>query len=75
MTCRDEVLVAARELANRSGTGEFTLDEVLTFMANQGTHYKESTIRTHVTSRMQILQTTMLSFIPILSGLIAALIG
>jgi hypothetical protein len=52
MTCRDEVLVAAQELSRRSSNGEFALREVLKFLEQKGTQYKESTIRTHVTSRM-----------------------
>ncbi len=52
MTCRDEVLAAAQELSRRSDTGEFTLGEILKFMEKRGMQYKESTIRTHVVSRM-----------------------
>ena len=52
MTCRDEVLSAARELTKNSNTGEFRLEDILAYMERTGTSYKESTIRTHVTSRM-----------------------
>lgn len=52
MTCRDEVLLAAQALSDSSSSGEFTLDEVLKFLKRKGMQYKESTIRTHVTSRM-----------------------
>lgn len=52
MTCREEILESARYLAQLAGTGEFTLAGVVQHMLDRGTHYKESTIRTHVTSRM-----------------------
>jgi hypothetical protein len=52
MTCRDEVLSAAQALTRQSPQGEFTLEEILRLLRAQGTHYKESTIRTHVASRM-----------------------
>jgi len=52
MSCRDEVLLAAQNLSRRSGNGEFTLAEIIKLMERQGTNYSESTIRTHVVSRM-----------------------
>ncbi len=52
MTCRDEVLESARELARLSISGEFTLAELLHHMIQKGTKYTDATIRTHVTSRM-----------------------
>lgn len=52
ITCRDEVLQAARELAALSSEGAFTVHEVVSLMAQAGTRYKPATIRTHVTSRM-----------------------
>jgi len=52
MTCRDEVLNAAQILSKQSHFGEFTLGDILKFLERQGTSYKESTIRTHVVSRM-----------------------
>ena len=52
MTCRDEVLSIARELAGKSSNGEFTLEEVLSAMRRRGSQYAESTVRTHVTSRL-----------------------
>ena len=51
-TCRDEVLAAAQELSTRSADGGFTVDEVVRLPTGRGTTYAESTIRTHVTSRM-----------------------
>ena len=52
MTCRDEILAVASPLAKRSKSGEFLLDEIIESMQRNGTKYAESTIRTHVTSRM-----------------------
>lgn len=51
-TCRDEVLQAATELAARSSDGTCTPDEVVRLLVSRGTAYAESTIRTHVISRM-----------------------
>jgi hypothetical protein len=52
MTCRDEVLAAAKDLCTRLGRDTFTLAEVLAEMRTRKSTYTESTIRTHVTSRM-----------------------
>jgi hypothetical protein len=52
MTCRDEVLAAARRLAAANPDGCFTIDDVVQAMARVGTRYPASTIRTHVSSRM-----------------------
>jgi hypothetical protein len=52
MTCRDEVLDAIDAILRRSGRDRFTVAEVVDEMARRGTEYAESTIRTHVTSRM-----------------------
>ncbi len=52
MTCRDEVLDAARALASRSSDGTFTVAQVVAEMRRRGSRYLESTIRTHVISRM-----------------------
>jgi len=52
MTCRDEILKIADRLALESATGEFSLESLVARMMQQGTEYSESTIRTHVTSRM-----------------------
>ena len=52
MTARDEVLAAARRLSAASADGVFTIEEVLAVMRKEGTRYAESTIRTHVASRM-----------------------
>jgi len=52
MTCRDEVLDAIDAILRRSGRDRFTVGEVVDEMARRETEYAESTIRTHVTSRM-----------------------
>ena len=51
-SARDEILATTRKLAGQSADGTFTLIEVLTEMRRTGSRYAESTIRTHVTSRM-----------------------
>jgi hypothetical protein len=47
-----EILTVARRLATRSPDGSFTLMQVIAELRRTGTQYTESTIRTHVTSRM-----------------------
>jgi hypothetical protein len=49
---REEILAAARKLAGHSPDGSFTLMQIITSLRRTGTRYAESTIRTHVTSRM-----------------------
>lgn len=51
MGCREEVLIAAKDIVGKKGENEFTLQEILNFMQKKGTGYADSTIRTHVTSR------------------------
>jgi hypothetical protein len=51
-TARAEILATARRLAGQSADGSFTLAQILASMNHAGTLYAESTIRTHVTSRM-----------------------
>jgi hypothetical protein len=48
-----EILSAARRLASCSPDGSFTLMQVIAELRRPGTRYTESTIRTHVTSRMR----------------------
>lgn len=50
-TCRDEVLAAVYTIITAKGTNRFTVEEVVRHMRNINTRYKESTIRTHITSR------------------------
>jgi hypothetical protein len=52
MTCRDEVLAAFERLERRHRRKVFDLSEVLQEVQASGSTYRESTIRTHVTSRM-----------------------
>ena len=52
MTARDEVLSAATHLSSKSPDGTFTLDDVLVLWHGRGAEYADSTIRTHVSSRM-----------------------
>jgi len=52
MTARDEILDVARDLATRSADRTFTVQQVVSEMFRRGSTYRESTIRTHVVSRM-----------------------
>lgn len=49
---RQEILTAARRLISRSPDGSFTLAQILDEVCRADSRYAESTIRTHVTSRM-----------------------
>jgi hypothetical protein len=51
-TCREEVLDAMASLMRRHGRTEFKLDEIVQEVLGGTDAFKESTIRTHVTSRM-----------------------
>lgn len=52
MTCRDEVLEAFKRLSAGDPNAAFTPQEIIDEMKQRGTSYAESTIRTHVVSRM-----------------------
>lgn len=52
MTCRDEVIAAFESLARRHGRDTFSPAEIVDEMRRHGSRYRESTIRTHVVSRM-----------------------
>lgn len=52
MTCREEILFCVERLGRRTGRNEFSLQEIVRQMQEEGTAYKENTIRTHITSRM-----------------------
>lgn len=52
MTCRDEILECANQIVERKSVNEFTILEILDCMQAQDSEYPESTIRTHVASRM-----------------------
>lgn len=51
-TCRDAILDAFLRLERRHGRRNFQLDEIVTETLAEDPQYKESTVRTHVTSRM-----------------------
>jgi translation initiation factor RLI1 len=52
MTCRDEIIDCIRQIIQQKGQNEFTIQEVVGYMQARNTRYRESTIRTHVASRM-----------------------
>lgn len=52
MTCRDEILKAANFLQSSSPDNTFSPAEVIHRMQRMGTDYSESTIRTHIVSKM-----------------------
>jgi hypothetical protein len=49
ISCRDEIL---EYLTKTKRSDTFTIQEVIDYMQQQHTKYKESTIRTHITSKM-----------------------
>lgn len=51
-SARQEILAAARKLSDRSPDRSFSLMDIITELRRSGSRYAESTIRTHVTSRM-----------------------
>lgn len=51
ITAREEILIAVKNITREREEKHFHLGEVLQYMKNNKTLYKESTIRTHVTSR------------------------
>jgi hypothetical protein len=52
MTARDEIVDALPGLRTRLGRDDFTPAEVLQELRRAGSAYSDSTIRTHVVSRM-----------------------
>ncbi|MGH9921095.1 MAG: DUF7669 domain-containing protein [Nitrososphaerales archaeon] len=52
MTCRDAVLEAFRGLRERNRRDVFKLEQIVHEVLSHTSEFKESTIRTHVTSRM-----------------------
>ena len=52
MTCRDKILAATKRLTESAERDDYTLQELLKEMRQHGTTHKESTVRTHVTSRL-----------------------
>ena len=51
-TCRDEILECAQTVMRQSGLDHFTIPEIISCMAKRESRYAESTIRTHIVSRM-----------------------
>jgi len=51
MTCREELLKAVRNVIKGKEINEFSIDEVIDYMKQNGTKFKESTVRTHIASR------------------------
>jgi lambda repressor-like predicted transcriptional regulator len=52
MTARDEILAALPSIEGTSGDDTFTPQDVVAELRRRGSTYAESTIRTHVVSRM-----------------------
>lgn len=53
-TCREELLTTMKEFVKRTGRNEFTVLEALDEMHKRESVYKESTIRTHLTSKCRV---------------------
>jgi len=51
-TCRDEILDACKAFTTRSGQQGFEIPDIIEYLHDRGTSYADSTIRTHITSRM-----------------------
>jgi hypothetical protein len=51
-TAREEILLAVSDVLRRSGGIVFNIGDVVVEMRRRGSRYAESTIRTHITSRM-----------------------
>jgi hypothetical protein len=52
MTCRDEILDCTRQITANKGENFFSIQDILDNMHQMHTRYEDSTIRTHITSRM-----------------------
>lgn len=50
-TARDEILTAVKSIVREKEVKHFSVSEVLEYMKEDGTSYKESTIRTHIISK------------------------
>lgn len=51
LPCREQLLIIVKQITNHKGKNEFTIKELLDTMNKSGSIFKESTIRTHITSR------------------------
>jgi hypothetical protein len=52
MTCRDEVVAVAKWIVSTSGINGFSIEDIVTEMGKRKSSYPESTIRTHIISRL-----------------------
>jgi hypothetical protein len=52
MTARKEILDALPAVRARTGSDTFSIQDVLDELHRRGTNYADSTIRTHVSSRL-----------------------
>lgn len=52
MGCREEILACIEAIERSTGKRRFTPDEVVNRMRESGSRYAESTIRTHIISRL-----------------------
>lgn len=52
MTCRDEILECIAAIERSTGRKDFTPQEIVDRMRQSGTTFEDSTIRTHITSRL-----------------------
>lgn len=50
-TARDEILSVVKNITKEREEKQFRLSEVLVYMKSNKTSFKESTIRTHITSK------------------------
>ncbi|MBT2571787.1 hypothetical protein [Planococcus sp. ISL-110] len=50
-TARDEILATAKSMTKEREVKHFSVGEILKYMKEDGTSYKDSTIRTHITSK------------------------
>lgn len=51
LTCREELLQCAKELVLLKGENQFSINELVNTMIGKGSNFKESTMRTHITSK------------------------
>ncbi len=51
-TCREHILIAVKHIITTKNDNEFTILEILDYLKQQNSPYKESTIRTHITSKL-----------------------
>ena len=52
MSCRNEILECVTKILEQNGNEEFTIQEVIDCMRRKDSTYEDSTIRTHITSRL-----------------------